>query len=616
MGKGNRAKKERASSVLAGGASKKTAKKSLPTWVGTSILCGVLAFLIVFASVAVMSSRGVFVRGKIVAATKNYEISVPMMSYMVYTQYQNWTSTYEGYYQYITGTGGDKLNTNKSLHLQNYSVTKDETTGATTVVTWFDFFASSAKTQAEQVLIFCECANAMGMELDADDYKEIDGAINLLKAYAAIYGYTTDAYISMQYGKGVNIKDVRKMMELSQLASKYSEYKMEQLEEGATDKRVEEFYNKNQKDYDVSINFIGYEFEATFTPAADTDAEKDSKNAAALEKYQAEQKKYKERVEALKACESVEAFNELLYSYFRADAVEAGAENPDAEALKKMTEATKENYEKPSTPSDADSWLFSTPSADDDKDDDAEDKDAETTTGRKVGDTNSFVTEKKAYENEKYSKATSTYSAYIVTKELHRNDTKVRDVGHILLKTSTYKNLTNTGSLPTELAKLAEKFIKGEMKDEKGEKLALNAENMAKAVLDVMMADKAIEEKTNEDGEKYYVIDKDKFEEYGKKYNEDSNIFYEEVAKGDMVAPFENWLFDSARVDNEISYPAAVESEYGFHIMFFTGECDEESWFVDCRTDLIDDDYKVWYEGQQKAFGIQWNNDNMMKIDA
>ncbi|MBE6594451.1 MAG: hypothetical protein E7644_01495 [Ruminococcaceae bacterium] len=604
MGKGNRAKKERANSVLATGVAKKAAKKPLPTWVGTSILCGVLAFLIVFASVAVMSSRGVFVRGKLVAETKNYEITVPMMSYMVHTEYQDWMTNYEGYYQYITGSGGDKINVNKSLHLQNYSVTTDKTTGATTVVTWFDYFASSAKVKAERILIFCECANAMGMELDEDDVKEIDGAINLLKAYAAIYGYTTDAYISMQYGKGVSIKDVRKMMELSQLASKYSEYKLEQLEDGATDKRVEEFYDKNKADYDISINFIGYEFEATFTPADSKDADAATKNAEALAKYQEEQAKYQARMDALKECSSVEAFHDMLLGFFREDAVAAGSETPDLDALKKMDAATKVNYEKPSSPSDADSWLFSTP----DEDDETDEEKAEAT--RKEGDINTFVETKKAYDEEKdtYSKASSTYGAYIVTKTLHRNDTKVRDVGHILLKTATYKDLTNTGSLPTELAKLAEEIIKS------GE--SVSAEKMAKAVLKKMMDDKAIEEKTNDDGEKYYVIDKDKFEEYGKKYNEDSNIFYEEVAKGDMVAPFENWLFDSARVDNEISYPAAVESTYGFHIMFFTGECNEETWFIDCRNDLIDDDYEVWYEGQQKAFGIQWNNNNMLKIDG
>lgn len=611
MGKGNRAKKQRASSVLVG-TGKKSAKKPLPTWVGTSIVCGVLAFLIVFASIAVLNSRGVFVRGKTVAATKNYEISVPMMSYMVHTEYQDWVSTYQntGYMQYIKGSGGDSLNVNKSLHLQNYSVTTDSSTGVTTTVTWFEYFATTAKTKAERILIFCECAHAMGMALDADDQKEIDGAINLLKAYAAIYGYTTDAYITMQYGKGVNLKDVRKMMELSQLATKYSEYKLEQLEEGATDKRVEEFYEKNQKDYDISINYIGYEFEALFTPADSTASDAETKNQEALEKYTAEQAKLKARAEALKACADVEAFSDLLLQYFKEDAEAAGETNPEAVALRKLTEATKENYEKPSSPSDADSWLFSTA-------DDAESEEDKESSTRKEGDINTFVTENKAYDEEKktYSKATSTYGAYIVTKTLHRNDTKVRDVGHILLQTSTFKDLTNTGSLPTaELAALAEKFIKNEMKDADGKALTLNAENMAKAVLDIMMADGVIKENTNDDGEKYYTIDKDKFEEYGKKYTGDSNVFYEEVAKGDMVEPFEKWLFDDSRVENEISYPSLVESTYGFHIMFFTGECDEETWFIDCRNDLIDDDYEIWYEEQQKAFGIEWDLDNMRKI--
>ena len=57
-----------------------------------------------------------------------------MMSYMVYTEYQNWVQNYKntGYMQYIKGSGGDALNTSKPLRSQNYSVVTDEKTGTTT----------------------------------------------------------------------------------------------------------------------------------------------------------------------------------------------------------------------------------------------------------------------------------------------------------------------------------------------------------------------------------------------------------------------------------------------------------------------------------------------------
>ncbi len=75
------------------------------------------------------------------------------------------------------------------------------------------------------------------------------------------------------------------------------------------------------------------------------------------------------------------------------------------------------------------------------------------------------------------------------------------------------------------------------------------------------------------------------FEALAKEYNEDSNSLYENVPKGKMVAPFENWIFDEARVAGDTGI---VETEYGYHIMYFVGE-GLTAWKVDVEKTLLDE---------------------------
>ena len=170
MGKGNRTKQQQATSLLSG-AKKKTAAKQTPTWVGTLIVVGVLVLALLACVFFALNSRGVFLRNKVVAKTEHFEITVPMMSYLVYTEYQEWVNTYSetGYMQYIKGEGGDGLNTSLPLRDQIYSSKTDATTGVTTTKTWFDMFAESAATSAEQLLVLCEQAYRYGIAAPTAD---------------------------------------------------------------------------------------------------------------------------------------------------------------------------------------------------------------------------------------------------------------------------------------------------------------------------------------------------------------------------------------------------------------------------------------------------------------
>ena len=295
MGKGNRTKKQQAVNVFNGAGKRSAAqKRQMPTWVGTLIVVAVLAAVAIFSVFCILNSRGVFLRNKTLYETDHFEITVPMMSYMVYSEYQNHLNTYQnsGYMQYVSGKGGSGVQTSVPLREQYYSKETNETTGVTTTVTWFDYFAGRAVTSIEQILVLCEQAHRFNIVLEESDYAEIDNAINMIELYAAYNNYTTSGYLAAMYGRGVGLKDVRAMMELSQLASKCTEHQMGQFEGAITDTRLEQYYNDNKTTLDIYVDYIAYTFEVSFKASDAAD-----KNAEEYTKYEEKKATYAKYVE-------------------------------------------------------------------------------------------------------------------------------------------------------------------------------------------------------------------------------------------------------------------------------------------------------------------------------
>ncbi len=301
MGKANRVKTEKAENVLTSTNNRKTEKKGLPTWLGTVIVIVVLAALVLTAVFFALDGAGTFNRMRVVMKTDNFKVTVPMMSYTIYTTYQNEVASYEEMSKnwgvtitVPTGSGGDKLDTNKPIRDQIYATTdKDTKLPLETPETWFDHYATQAMEDVKKMLVVCEAAKAAGVELEDGEKESIDMAIQYLALYASYYGYTTSGYISTMYGEGVSEKDVRAMMEISALSDKYNKIRSEEFTAGVTDPQVKAEYDGNTVKYDVFVDYIAHTFSANFTPSTKTDAaaakEENEKNAA---KYEAKKAKY------------------------------------------------------------------------------------------------------------------------------------------------------------------------------------------------------------------------------------------------------------------------------------------------------------------------------------
>ena len=147
-----------------------------------------------------------------------------------------------------------------------------------------------------------------------------------------------------------------------------------------------------------------------------------------------------------------------------------------------------------------------------------------------------------------------TLTVYYVTKEASRDETLLRDVGHILFQVGEDADYET-------------------MDEAKAKAEEVQAELLAKA---------------DANG----LVSKEDFEEIGLKYTGDSSVFYDNVGKGQMVEPFENWLFEQT----EVGKMGLVETTYGMHIMYFVGETETAAWNHTARAGVTGEKYEKWFE--------------------
>lgn len=89
----------------------------------------------------------------------------------------------------------------------------------------------------------------------------------------------------------------------------------------------------------------------------------------------------------------------------------------------------------------------------------------------------------------------------------------------------------------------------------------------------------------------------------------DNGGLYEQVFKGQMVPSFDNWCFDEGHKAGD---SGIVETNYGYHIMYFVGT-DLPYWQVEATRTQKNNDFTEWfnqktegYEATQKNFGMKF----------
>ena len=91
------------------------------------------------------------------------------------------------------------------------------------------------------------------------------------------------------------------------------------------------------------------------------------------------------------------------------------------------------------------------------------------------------------------------------------------------------------------------------------------------------------------------------FEKLAKENTADSGVFYENVAEGKMVAEFNDWIFSEER--SEIGETGIVQTDYGFHVMYWNGEGDTTS-VASAKDGIASERYEAYITEGQKALKV------------
>ena len=588
---------------------------------GPAIAALIVTIAILFGLVvSLLAGTGLFVRIRKGASSEHFKVNGSMMSYYANSYYQNW---YSQYYYYIM-FGMIKFDPNAPLSEQ---LTSDGKTN------YYDYFVNGTKNTVTTYLKYCEEAmvdpevNYKELEKEAEDYAK--ESIDALRDAAKQNSMSLKSYIRQYFGQYINVNDLKKALVIEHIASDYYETVHGRKFDAVDEAREDKYFGEHLDEF-ISAEYIVYTLSSTVTAekvdetkyegGKNSQEYKDAVAAAEAKAKEANEKAKidaKEKLDKLATAKTLEEFKTMFLEF-----------NYDS-AFKSTYDTAVKNFASSDKPSTEELEAYKAELKDkviaavvEGKDDlDKEESTPETTAEETTTKTKwekaqetfakSLITALKKvitdntkstaytlssdlgkflfagvkdqygleykegeekgtnaplydhfYDETEYTadadKNIGKYSMslYFVTEAAHRDEYSLRDVGHILFKVDA-SDTTGT-YYKTELA--------------------------AKTA-----ADKLYEEIKAQlvDGK----ITKEKFEEFGKNTH-DSNVFYEDVAKGDMVAEFEDWLY-AAETEGEIGL---VKTSYGWHIMYYGGETGEPAWRPTAHEGATNEEMDNWFE--------------------
>ena len=591
---------------------------------GPSLAALIVTIAILFGLVvSLLAGTGLFVRIRKGASSEHFKVNGSMMSYYANSYYQNW---YSQYYYYIM-FGMIKFDPNASFKDQ---LTTDGKT------TYYDYFVNGTKSTVDTYLKYCEEAmvdpdvNYGKLEEEAKQYAK--ESIDSLREAAKQNSTDLKSYIRQYFGQYISVNDLKKALVIEHIASDYYEIVHDRKFDAVDSAREDKYFADHLSEF-VSAEYLIYTLSSTVTAekvdetkfegGKNSQEYKDAVAAAEAKAKEANEKAKladKEKLDKLATATTLEEFKTMFleFNYDKAfkstydTAVKnfASTDKPSTEALEAYKSELKDKViaavveglddlpkeeEDASTPETAadvtpvkTKWekaqetfpksliaalkkvitdntktisytlesdlgkFFFAGVKDQYKIDYKEGE--EKGTNAPLYDHFFDDTEYTADADKNIGKY--SMSLYFVTEEAHRDDYILRDVGHILFKVDE-KGTNGAYKTSAEAKKAAEELyekIKAELVDGK--------------------------------------ISKEKFEEFAK-VTQDSSVFYDDVPKGKMSDEFEDWLYSDER--KEAGEIGLVETEHGWHIMYYGGET-EAAWRNVAHDGATDEDMDEWFK--------------------
>ncbi len=346
MGKSNRIRSNRAAEqVVSLGAPKaKKKKKGMPGWLMTLLTIVIAATILFAVAFNLMLENGVFNRMRTAVSSENFRVNNNMMTYYFQMEYQSFLEDNQTYIEY----GYYSLNTSLPLKDQVFggTVSADSSDSSTyyldtTLVTdtanmpatWFDYFMDNTVTSVKSMLLYCEEAEARGIELSEEELDSIEANLDsIANTASSSYGYPLDAYLSATYGTGVRTTDVRKAMKYSSLATKAMNALTEELNDSIAEDRIHTEYDANKKDFNL-VDYSYYSFEVNYDDVAmetlgvdettySANGVPEDKKETVLEAYRKAVEEARAKADALALTTDAEAFRKYIANALATEAVD------------------------------------------------------------------------------------------------------------------------------------------------------------------------------------------------------------------------------------------------------------------------------------------------------
>ncbi len=423
-------------------------------------------------------------------------------------------------------------------------------------MSWADFFVEQAMNTAKDTYALYDKAMAEGLTLTEEQEKKIETTMSQVSMYASLYGYSNlSDYLVAMYGYGSSEASFREYQRVNEIASAYYNAHADSLEYTADD--VKAHSDKNPAAYN------SYSFNAYYVTVSDylTGGTTDDSGKTT---YSDEEKEA-----ARAAAEKVATDLTAATSVIELDKLVAALEiNKDKEnvASDAYVDSLYSNL-----PESFQTWLSAE--------------------GRKIGDTGVIADrvlpeDHEHEEGEEHSEEEGEINGYlaVIFNGVKFNNEPLANVRHLLVAFENGTTDSETGTTTYS--------------DES--KAAAKAE-----------AEKYLNEwKSGETTEEAFI-------ELVKKYSDDSSkeeggLFEDITPASNYVTNFLNWSIDPNRKTGDVEI---IETEYGYHIMYYVG--DDEMTYREymIRNDLKSAAMEEWYNGIVDPITITQKNISYLALD-
>ena len=525
-------------------AASKEAKKqkayTLSFWV-VIVLCVCIAI----GAFTVNPIKNVTYKNTVAVEIGDHEISSVELNYFYVDAINNFYSQYKSYITYLG------FSTTTPLDEQTCAFDK--------TLTWADYFIQQAQYNIKSTYTVYDLAMEAKFTLGETEKTSLDTNMTYLTLYAGLYGFkSVDKYLISIYGNGATEESYRAYLEKCAIAEAYYTAYSDALE---FDADALSAYNKlHERELD-GYNYAYYYLDITrfYAEGAGTKGE-DGKTTYTAEETQA-------------AIDAAKAAAEALANGTYAD---LDAFNKAINELDVNKETTNETTTQNETTEDETTEDETT------EDETTED---ETTKEEEKPDYKYKATEKKDIL---FSKLDSLFADWLTGKTgvnedgeaMYGNTPKNGDVKMFTYTTGSGENKTTKGFYVvrcgerndnrTNLVNVRHILIM--FKDANGKTYSDGIKTFTDAQKKTAEKDIKLIMSAFEAGEKteaaFEALAKEKSQDTGSKSN---GGLYEKVYPGQMVTNFNDWCFDETRQAGDYDI---VETEYGYHLIYFVSECD------------------------------------------